>query len=167
MNRAYQIVMLAALVTLAACDSGNETVRYRDGSTAQIVESITSTDKNIDLVLTTQSVYMQLSEKMLEQVQGELDKERAKDEDSGIGETIKNAVLDNVANTLSKRIEYPLDEVNSIYWKEGSLVVDVDDEHLISFDDVSVDGEPAMESFKEKDARVLIDAFDRLKDDRA
>lgn len=167
MNRAALFLTLTLAVSIiAGCDSRDETARYRDGSTAEIVESITSTDNNVDLVLTTRSVYMQLSEKMLEEIQDEIADERADDEGSELGNTIKNAVLENVESMLAKRIEYPLEEVNAIYWKKGAIVIDVEDENFISFDDVEIDDDPALESFRESDARDLINAFDRLKDEK-
>jgi hypothetical protein len=48
-------------------------------------------------------------------------------------------------------------------WEDGEIVIEVDGEGFISFKEVSVDGDMALETFDEKDALAFIAAFDKLK----
>ena len=62
-------------------------------------------------------------------------------------------------------LEYPLEAVQSVEYRDGRLVIDVaDEESWLVFDDISVDGEgTALENFAEADARRFVEEFDRVK----
>ena len=50
-----------------------------------------------------------------------------------------------------------------MYWDDGEIIIEVEDENFISFDDISVDDGDALESFAEDDALEFIAAFESLK----
>lgn len=157
--------LTVAIFFLAACSQDSDTAANGHGRAAQIVKSISNDDGEVDLVLTTESVYLQLSEETLAEIKAEFDDERAEEEDNALASTIKNVVLDNVEQFLQQRIEYPIEEVEAIYWDDGEIVIEVEDEHFISFDDVDVDDGNVMETFAEDDALEFIEAFEEIRGD--
>ena len=58
---------------------------------------------------------------------------------------------------------YPLDAITDMRWEDGEIVMDVEGEGFISFEEVSVDGDMALETFREEDALRFIEAFEDLK----
>lgn len=157
MGRNGLIAMLVALGTvLAGCGPG-------DPPSGTEVVRISSQDHDVDLVLTDASLYMALSEAVLEEVNQEIERERAEEPESGLGQDIETYVLGKVESMLSYRIEYPLDEVHSVTYANGEIMILVEDEHLLSFDDVETDGGKALTNFNSADARRFVEEFDRLK----
>ena len=151
-----------AICALAAC---SEPVTHEPPSDGSLpVLAISNDSKEVDLVLTETTVYMQLSEQMLEKLRAEFDKERAEAEDSKFATGIKNFVLDKVENLISYQIEYGLDEISGMRYEEGWLIVEVEKEKLISFDDIEVDGErKVMQTFEERDAKRFVRRFEALR----
>jgi hypothetical protein len=157
--------LIIAIFFLAACSQDKDMTSNGHGGDAEIVKSIGNDEGEVDLVLTTESVYLQLSEEMLAEIKAEFDDERAEEEDNALASTIKNVVLDNVEQFLQQRIEYPIEEVEAIYWDDGEIVIEVEDEHFISFDDVDGDDGNVMETFAEDDALEFIEAFEEIRGD--
>lgn len=160
--------LIAALFFLAACGQVDDIAatdqgRAAGGSDAEIIISISNEDAEVDLVLTTESVYMQLSAEKLAEIKAEFADERAEEEDNALASTIKNVVLDSVEKFLEERIEYSLEEIESIYWDDGEIVIEVEDENFVSFDDVHVDDGEVLETFGEDDALEFIEAFERTR----
>ena len=115
--------------------------------------------------MTAESVYMQLSAVKLAEIQAEFDDERAEEEDNALASAIKNVVLDNVEKFLQERIEYSLEEIESIYWDDGEIVIEVENENYISFDDIEGDDGNILETFDEDDALDFIEAFEKIRGD--
>jgi len=160
--------LIAALFLIVACGQVDDTAttdhgKAADVSDAEIIISISNEDNEVDLVLTTESVYLQLSAEKLAEIKAEFADERAEEEDNALASTIKNVVLDNVEKFLEERIEYSLDEVESIYWDDGEIVIEVEDENIISFDDVNVDDGDVLETFDEDDALEFIEVFEKTR----
>ena len=120
----------------------------------------------VTLVLTGSHVYMQLSEDTLAEIRDEFSKEREQSEASGLAESIKNMVLDKVEYVLSHRIEYAVEDINRVSWVDGELIFDVEKGSFLSFEDVKVDGDMALETFSEPDALAFIEAFEQVKSGR-
>lgn len=169
MNKSLTAGWLIVLVFfLAACSRNNDTAREDHGEAdrsadAEIVISIRNDEDEVDLVLTSESVYLQLSAEKLAEIKAEFDDERADEEDNALASAIKNVVLDNVENFLHKRIEYPLDEIESMYWDDGEIVIEVEDENFFSFDDVQGDDGNILETFDEVDALEFIAAYEKIR----
>lgn len=155
---------------LAACSQNNDTAREDHGEAdrsadAEIVISIRNDEDEVDLVLTTESIYLQLSAEKLAEIKAEFDDERAEEEDNALASAIKNVVLDNVEKFLQERIEYPLDKIESMYWNDGEIVIEVEDENFLSFDDIHGDDGSILETFDEDDALGFIAAFEKIRGD--
>ncbi len=161
-------IALIVMLALSGCDRNEGTAREDADSSfassdAEVIKRISNLENEIDLVLTSESVYMQLSEEKLGEIKEEFADERAEEEDNALANTIKNVVLDNIEKLLQERIEYPIEEVNAMYWDDGEIIIEVEDENFISFNDISVDHGDALESFAEDDALEFIAAFESLK----
>lgn len=162
--------LIVSVFLLVACSQDSDTAKEdhgeADNSTdAEIVISIRNDDDEVDLVLTAESVYLQLSAEKLAEIKAEFDDERADEEDNALASAIKSVVLDNVEKFLEMRIEYPLEEIESMYWDDGEIVIEVEDEHFISFDDVHGDDGNILETFDEGDALEFIEAFEKIRGD--
>ncbi len=160
--------MIASVFFLVACSQGSDTAKEGHGEAAgsadaEIVISISNNENEVDLVLTTESLYLQLSAEKLAEIQAEFDDERADEEDNALASAIKNMVLDNVEKFLQERIEYSLDEIESMYWDDGEIVIEVEDENFISFDDVHGDDGNILETFDEEHALEFIEAFEKIR----
>jgi hypothetical protein len=117
----------------------------------------------IRLGLTRERVYFELSEQLREHVDSEIE--------SGIGESenriarsIGAAVRRGIAGALDVEIDYRVDDIRDIDYRDGELVFDFvdprDGEALRSTD---IDDEPITRAFSEDDARAFVAAFRRLK----
>ena len=160
--------LIASVFFLVACSQDSDTAKEGLGEAAgsadaEIVISISNNENEVDLVLTTESLYLQLSAEKLAEIQAEFDDERADEEDNALASAIKNMVLDNVEKFLQERIEYSLDEIESIYWDDGEIVIEVEEENFISFDDVHGDDGNILETFDEEHALEFIEAFEKIR----
>ena len=160
--------LIASVFFLVACSQDNGTAREDHGEAAgsadvEIVISISNHDNEVDLVLTAESLYLQLSAEKLAEIKAEFDDERADEEDNALASAIKSVVLDNVEKFLLQRIEYPLEEIESMYWDDGEIVIEVEEENFISFDDVQGDGGNILETFDEEHALEFIEAFEKIR----
>lgn len=160
--------LIASVFFLVACSQDSDTAKEDHGeaagsAAAEIVISISNNENEVDLVLTTESLYLQLSAEKLAEIQAEFDDERADEEDNALASAIKNMVLDNVEKFLQERIEYSLDEIESMYWDDGEIVIEVEDENFISFDDVHGDDGNILETFDEEHALEFIEAFEKIR----
>jgi len=125
--------------------------------------SIDNESGGVSLILTNSHVFMQLSQNTLDEIKQEFEDQRQEQEDSQLATNIKNMVLDKVEELLQNRIEYAIEDVERIHWEDGELVFDVTKASFLSFDDVMVDGDMALETFSERDALAFIEAFERVK----
>lgn len=160
--------LIASVFFLVACSQDSDTAKEDHGKAAgsadaEIVISISNNENEVDLVLTTESLYLQLSAEKLAEIQAEFDDERADEEDNALASAIKNMVLDNVEKFLEERIEYSLDEIDSMYWDDGEIVIEVEEENFISFDDVHGDDGNILETFDEEHALEFIEAFEKIR----
>ncbi len=157
------LITVALCCTLLSACSKKSEESLPDWNDAETVMVITNRTDELELVLTTAGVALKLSEQKLAEIEKELDQERGDGDDSGVAANIKKFVLDSVENMLNQQVAYPLDSVREMRWEDGEIVIEVDGEGFISFREVSVDGDMALETFNEKDALAFIAAFDKLK----
>ncbi len=150
---------------MTACGKKKEEASV-DWTDAETVMVITNRSGELDLVLTTASVAMKLSEEKLEEIESEFEEERDAGEETGLAANFKTFVLDSVEKMLNQQLIYPLDAINEMSWHDGEIVMDVEGEGFISFSEVSVDGDMALETFREEDALAFIAAFEKLRDAR-
>jgi len=161
--------LLGASLLAAACSKAGQEQQAAPGAAARDdtrVMAIDNESGEVTLVLTASHVFMQLSEEKLEEIREEFRKEREQSGGSGLAESIKDMVLDKVEYVLSHRIEYAVEDINRVSWVDGELIFDVEKGSFLSFEDVKVDGDMALETFSEADALAFIEAFERVKSGR-
>jgi len=124
--------------------------------------TITSREDAVELTLTHTSVSMRLAKATLDEVREELHAEPERDAPGLTGRFVR-FVTDSVEKLVSKQIDYPLDDLSAIEYRDGRLVVTYRKRHLPTFDavHVTVDGKslPALAAFREDDARAFAQRF--------
>ena len=162
--RNLKVFVPLVLTGLAGCGEADRGAEFAQAVTGEEVYRITNEDDVVDLVLTTESVYMELSEKVLAEVKEELDEERAEEETNALAGGIKDFVLNGVEKMVQTKIEYQIDEVHEIRWDDGEMILVVDDNGFLSFDEIEIDGDrPVLETFRRDDALEFIAEFQRVK----
>jgi hypothetical protein len=128
--------------------------------------TITSREDAVELSLTPTSVSMRLAKATLDEVRDELHAEPDRDA-PGLAGRFARFVTDSVEKLVSKQIEYTLDDLSAIEYRDGRLVVTYRKRHLPTFDavQVTVDGKslPALAAFREDDARAFAQRFTEVK----
>ena len=165
MNTGNMVFLAIAVLALSACggDSRDERAFEQAAEHFEEIMRINNDGNEVDLVLTNGSVYMQLSKEKFDEIKGEFEDERSEKEDSAFANSIKSMVLNTVEKMLQKKIEYPLDEVNSISWDDGELIIDVAHRKFFDFTEIDTDDGDVMETFEQDDALAFIDAYEKAK----
>lgn len=158
----FVFVVVLVGVSVSACGRKEEK-KVTDWTDAETVMVIANRSEELELVLTTAGVALKLSEKELAEIEHEFEQERAEGDETGLAADFKSFVLDNVEKMLHHQIMYPLDAITDMHWEDGEIVMEVEGEGFISFEEVSVDGDMALETFREEDALRFIEAFGELK----
>ena len=158
------LTFLVLLGSLAGCGHSDEGAEFTRTVAGEEILRITNNEDEVDLVLTTDAVYMELSAQVLDEIHQELEKEREEKEDSEFASGIKNMVLDGVEQMMQTKVEYDLDEIREIRWDGGEMIFEVEGSSYISFDAIEVDGDrPVLETFNRRDALEFIAEFYRVK----
>ncbi len=121
-----------------------------------------SEDGDITIVLTSNVVAMQLSDRKLRRVTRELRREEREDEDCPLGSIIKTAVLSGVRSLLDHSAECPIRAIRDVFYRDGRLVV-IDEDGDRLFEDVDVHDEDVLEAFSDRDAQAFVREFHRIK----
>lgn len=110
--------------------------------------------------LSDSTVYMELSQKMLNQANDDLAGEKNPDNDWT--EEFTNFVKSHVRELINSKIEYRLSDIKSISYDDG-MVFKYKHKHLFSFEQVINKDSPALKNFSKKDAKAFIAHFNALK----
>ena len=157
------IVFVPLVLTgLSGCGEADRGAEFAQAVTGEEVYRITNEDDVVDLVLTTESVYMELSEKVLAEVKEELDEERAEGATNTLAGGIKDFVLNGVEKMIQTKIEYQIDEVYEIRWDDGEMIFVVDDNGFLSFDEIEIDGDRPVRAPMDDDRVPWLRSVDRL-----
>ncbi|HEU4457455.1 MAG TPA: hypothetical protein VFR81_30575 [Longimicrobium sp.] len=133
----------------------------RDAREARL--AITTTNDVVSLMLTGDVVAMQLTERTLRQVSGEIERDAAEEDDGGfLGRMIGSVVRNSVSTMLRRSIEYPVSELRSVDYRGGRLVFTSEEGEEI-FEDVEVNDTRMVESFSPADARAFVREFQAIK----
>jgi len=163
------LVAAATLVSLVALDSSawackkktslamsfNEPVHFTERHDLRDVDfAISTTNRKVDLLLTDRGVAMQLSDRVLHQIDR---KQRDSDgDDNALGQIIKTAVLTSVRSVLSQSAEVDLSDIASADYRGGELIIkDWDGDRLFA-DQQSDNDDYVMRKFSEDDAREFV-----------
>ena len=82
----------------------------------------------------------------------------------GLAARIANFVTEKVDNLLHHTIEYPVGNIESVAYQDGGLVFTYNKKQMLSFEQVNIDGKPALKSFSEADARTFAQRFAEVKE---
>lgn len=117
----------------------------------------------VRLGLTRERVYFGLSEQLQEHVDSEIESGIG-ESDNRIARSIGAAVRRGIAGAMDISIDYRIDEIRDVDYRDGELVFDfVDPEDGRTLRGTDVDDEPITRAFTEEDARAFVDAFRRAK----
>lgn len=161
MRQLSTVIAVSLLVALASGCDRKEAHRVDNPDELVRIENRTG---EIELVLTTAALAMQLSKDTLAEIDTELkDTRESLDDHGGLVRRFANFVIDGVGNYIGEAIVYPIDEIERIDWDGEELIIEVTDPKFVSFDKISVDGERSLKTFDEDSARRLIAAFNQLR----
>lgn len=133
---------------------------------SQPILTIVSENNAVELMLTDASVTMKLSESLLEEVRGEMQSEPELQQ-SGLAGKFVRFVTSSVDKLISRTIEYPLADIASVDYVDGTLVFTYNKKHKLSFETITVGHghgkETVLHTFKEDDARAFVERFREVK----
>ena len=117
----------------------------------------------VKLGLTSDRVYLEASAALRRHIDREI-AEGMEESDSRIARSISNAVRRGVQSALEVDIDFRLDEIEDVDYRDGELVFDfVDEDDRRRLNNIDIDDEPITRAFTEEDARAFVDAFRRVK----
>jgi hypothetical protein len=170
------LVVVAALsiATGAAGCSGGERSRTSDSAT-KAVEAVppsptsgaTSTPAGdsvgiinrtgaVLLSVARDSVSMGFSPATLAKIRRETDTTGS---GSGFGAMIERTVKSGVQTMLSTRVMVPLTDIENVRYEDGAITFDYRTRPKgMKLEDIKIDNEPALHSFREEDARMFVNA---------
>jgi hypothetical protein len=123
--------------------------------------AITTTDDVASLLLTRRVLALQLTDHGLGRIGREMDDDD--DDDGGfIGRFVASVVKSSVRSILRRSLEIPIDDVRSVDYRNGRLVITTEDDDRV-FDQVEIDDTEVMESFSRRDAEEFVRQFRALK----
>lgn len=124
--------------------------------------AITSDNGDVVLLITDDVVAAQLSDRVIKKLDRKLHEAEEDADDEALGHVIKTAVLASVRSLLNHSAECPIDDVRDIRYHDGSLVITTENgDHL--FQDLDVDHDQVMDTFREADARAFEQEFRKIK----
>jgi hypothetical protein len=123
--------------------------------------AMTTTDDVATLLLTRHVLALQLTERGLSDIGRDMDDDD--DEDAGfIGRFVSSVVKSSVRSVLRHSLEIPIDDVRSVDYRGGRLVITTEDGGRV-FDQVEVNDTEVMERFSRRDAEQFVRQFRALK----
>jgi hypothetical protein len=131
-----------------------------------VLLSIKSNDNAVELTLSDATVTMKLSESLLQEVDGEMQRDLQHDSDvakGGLAGRFAQFVTNAVGSMLHQTIQYALADIKSVEYQNGGLVFAYNRKHTLSFEAVNIGSKPALQSFTEADARAFADRFTEVK----
>jgi hypothetical protein len=144
-------------------DSDNSRVRpgpRRDLRDAEF--AMTTTNDVASLLLTRRVLALQLTERALDRIGREMDDDHDDGDDGVVGRFVASVVRSSVRGVLRRSIQVPIDEVRSVDYRGGRLVITTEDGDRV-FEQVEINDTDVMESFFRRDAEEFVRRFRALK----
>jgi hypothetical protein len=168
MHSIARFAMVAGLALSTACTIGDDSdLSVSGGEPVQLGEGdirITSRGGEVDLMLLGDRIVVGLSDSVLAKVRSETDTSDL-DADGGLGASLEKYVKSTVQNALSKRMDYPLSEIEDARYEDGRIVFDyVDGANFTMIESTKNDDTPLLASFSEEDSRRFVAAVKARKD---
>ena len=163
MNPVARFAVVAGLAAVAACGIGDDdsNPNVSGGEPVQLGEGdirITSRGGEVDLMLLGDRIVVGLSDSVLAHVRSKTDTALL-EADGGLGASIEKFVKSTVENTLAKRIDYPLSDIEDVRYERGRIVFDyVDGADFKLLEGAENDDTPVLASFSEEDSERFVAA---------
>lgn len=163
-----RFAIVAGLALSSACTIGDDSdPNVSGGEPVQLGAGdirITSRGGEIDLMLLGDRIVVGLSDSVLAKVRSETDTSDV-DADGGLGASLEKYVKSTVQKALSKRVDYPLSDIEDARYEDGRIVFDyVDGAHFTMIESTKNDDIPLLASFSEEDSRRFVAAVKARKD---
>ncbi|HEY7975338.1 MAG TPA: hypothetical protein VID72_08355 [Ktedonobacterales bacterium] len=122
------------------------------------IMTITSAENAVAMTLTDAAITMKLSDAVLAEVHRDIEADKDMSAPGWAG-NLARFVTGSVEKLLRSSIEYPLGDIASIDYRDGTLVFTYHKQHLMTFDDVSISAhgtrKKALACFSPDDARAF------------
>ena len=158
-----RFAVVAGLAAVAACSLGDDDSNpdLAGGEPVQLGEGdvrITSRGGEVDLMLLGDRIVAGLSDSVVAHIRSETDTADL-EADGGLGASIEKLVKSTVENTLTKRIEYPLSDIEDVRYERGRIVFDyVRGANFKLLEGAKNDDVPVLASFSEEDSERFVAA---------
>lgn len=128
--------------------------------------TIRSREDAVELVLTSEHVRMKLADRILQEARDEIHTDPDVQAPGLLGNMLR-LVTGAAEKLMSTNIEYSLDEIESLVYRDGALVFTYRKKRRLDFNGISI-GEggsttPALASFAPDDAQRFVQRFDEVK----
>ena len=150
---------LIALLSAAACKGSDDARmsanngRVLGRSNANM--SIRTTDRTMKLGIANDTVYMGLTDSVLAAATEDMARD-TEEKQNAFGATIERFVKKSVSSALHTRLTYPVADLDSVSYVNGTIRFAYRNKRKIGFEDVSQDGHKAMQSFDSADAERFV-----------
>lgn len=162
MHTLTRFALVACLAGAAACGGDDDSdLNVAGGEPVVLGEGdirITSRGGEIDLMLVGDRIVVGLSDSVLAHVRSETDTGSV-DAEGGLGASIEKFVKSKVQTALSKRVDYPLSDIEDADYENGRIVFDyVDGAKFSLLESTKNDDIPLLASFSEEDSKRFVAA---------
>jgi hypothetical protein len=164
MKRRIIVAMaMAPLIAMAACQkpdspdgSADAAARSRGtGRTSGDSIVIRTTDGTMSLGLVHDTVFMGLTDSVLTAARTDMARDTEETGNAFAG-TIERFVKKSVSSALQSRIKYPLADLDSATYRDGTIKFAYRDRRRMAFEDVSQNGHKALQGFAPADAQQFV-----------
>jgi hypothetical protein len=144
----------------AGVGPGSDPVAVGTTRAATSAESttITTTDQAVTMALVGDRVVVRLSDQALTRVRGKLAADSGREPSGSLGGSIERMVKSAVEETLSRPVEYALDEIEDVRYEGGAIRFDFRGRRDRLVEQVKMDDRPLLESFAPADAQRFVAA---------
>jgi hypothetical protein len=157
-------VAVSLLLTAAACKKSDNSNASRQGSgvsakggAAGSSDSlvIRTTDGTMNLGLARDTIFMGLTDSVLTLAREDMARD-TQETGSAIAGTIERFVKKKVSSALGTRLTYPVTDIDSASYRNGSIKFAYRERRRMAFEDVSQNGHKALASFSPEDAQRFV-----------
>ncbi|MCC5915260.1 MAG: hypothetical protein JJU46_12850 [Balneolaceae bacterium] len=119
------------------------------------IRTITTRENSVDLLLTDHSIHLQFTDSFLKEIEEDIYSKAQKEGESGFVGAIISFVAGGVTSVMNRSVSIPLSEIGSMEYENGIIVIWSKDGSRL-FEDVKIDENPLLESFRPRDARRFV-----------
>ena len=146
-------------ISTECCDEPERWGPRHDTADARL--AIHTEDRASTLILTSEVVAVQLSDRAMRELRRKSKDEEDEDENA-LSRAIKSAVLSGVRSMLDHSAEVPLRQLQTADYRDGRLIFTTRKGERV-LDGIDVNDRDVMESFSERDAKAFVHEFRRMK----